>query len=707
MKYIIPVLILFPVIAFAAPKITECPKVKQIDPNIEAVAISFDANQKRTALAYLENLHYYHYKKLSIDDNFSQKLLQKYLENIDGRKSFFLQSDIDEFQRKYANQLDNTLLQKDLSPLLDMYQRFRERAINRLTNTISILKSDYQYALDRDEFIITDRDQFQWSQTLNDNQKLWNKLITLQLVDLKLAGNEVQEAREKIILRLKNQLVNIKRLDSNDVLAGYLNSVGNLYDPHTSYFSPVQQDDFAINISLSLEGIGASLVTRDNVIEVASIVPGSPASKTNQLKEGDKIIGVAEGDNCDFIDVVGMPLREVVQYIRGKKGSLVRLQIVDADAKDNSEKMIVPIIRDKIDLEDSAAKKELRQVNFGSQTLSFGIIDLPSFYIDAEGQSRNEPNYRSTTRDIKNLLLELEETAGKLDGIIIDLRQNGGGSLGEVIALSDLFLAPGPVVQIKHARLRKASGQSAKRKPIFEQPLVVLIDQYSASASEIFAAVIQDYNRGVVVGLQTYGKGTVQAIRGLPVGQAKITESKFYRVSGGSTQIQGVVPDITLPYFVNREKFGEGALDNALPWDTIRSLSYPNYRIDSVLPQLQQRFSARLKTNPELIFLQQRANVTRERSNIDRVSINIKERESNREFWDAQYLKVENNWRQARGYPLKISNAKQTEASNTETAAVENADEVEVKIPDIALEESINILTDLYVVTNPPTQAVK
>ena len=693
--------------------IKDCPKVKEIDADIEAVAIDFDAAQQQTVLAYLESLHYYHFKKMPLNDDFSKKLLDRYLDYLDGRKIYFLQSDIDSFEKSYKTTLDNLLLQKDLSPLKTMYEIFRERLINRLTHSISLLENPkHSFKYDATAKVAIDPDLFQWSKNNAENLELWNKLVALDIVNLQLNGDDDGKAREKIVRRYKNKLVSIKRYDANDVLSGYLNAIGHLYDPHTSYFSPVQSDNFQIGISLSLEGIGASLTTKDNIVEVASIVLGSPAFKSGELQEGDKIIGVAEGDNCDFIDIVGMPLREVVQYIRGKKGSLVRLEVVAAESKDLSQKKVISLIRDKIDLKDNAAKKQLLQYQENGETVSIGVVDLPSFYVDVRAQSRGEKDYRSTTRDVRNLLFEMIDEANGLDGIIIDLRQNGGGSLAEVIALSDLFLAPGPIVQIKHARYRRANNKIARGRPVFDQPLLVLIDRRSASASEIFAAVIQDYRRGVIVGGQSYGKGSVQSIRGLPVGQAKITESKYYRVSGGSTQQKGVVPDIAFPNRFDNEKIGESSLDNSLPWDTINQLGYPVYDLDDYLPSLRINYQKRLLKDINLGYLNNLIVLDKQKQQQKYISIDLDTRKQEQEHWEKKYLDIENDWRKLKGYPPKqpkttakdVATAeskvaepkasdKKAEAAQAESA--EDAEQVEkFEAPDILLEEASRVLRD-------------
>ena len=704
-------------------KVTECPKVKEIEADIEAVVIKFDNNQRRTVLSFLESLHYFHFKKQPLNDSFSKRMLEQYLESLDGRKAYFLESDIQRFRSKYATELDTILLKKDLEPLKEMFELFRERIINRLSHSIALMNGDKKFQYDTDETVAIDPDLYQWSKSYSDNLRLWEKLITLQLVNLKLGGTEEQEAKQKLARRFKNQLVNIKRLDSNDVLAGYLNSIGKLYDPHSNYFSPVQSDNFAIGISLSLEGIGASLTVKDDVVEVASIVPGSPSEKSGELDIGDKIVGVAEGDLCDFIDIVGMPLREVVQYIRGKKNSLVRLEVVKADTSDISEKKIVSIIRDKINLEDGSAKKELIQITEKEETLSIGMVDLPSFYVDLKGQSSGDKNYRSITRDVKRLLLEMNDEVGDLDGILIDLRRNGGGSLAEVISLSDLFLAPGPIVQIKGARRgTRSQVQIARNAPIFDQPLVVLIDRFSASASEIFAGAIQDYKRGIIIGGQSFGKGTVQSIHNLPVGQAKITGSKFYRVSGGSTQLKGVIPDITLPHGIDKDKIGESSLDNALPWDTINELGFPKYNVDKSLVTLKAQYEKRLLKNPDLLFLKNIAAIDKQRTRIQYLSINLEQRSTDSETWDKKYLDVENLWRKKKGYPPKVvekeieqqaaivtsdvtessavepiksSGQQQEIIATSDASASESSEEEEIEIPDIALEEATRVLRDL------------
>src|SRR5690606_35021676 len=407
-----------------------------------------------------------------------------------------------------------------------------------------------------------------------------------------------------------NQLRRMLKQENEDAFSMVINSLTTLYDPHTNYLSPRTAENFNINMSLSLEGIGAVLQSEDEYTKVMRLVPAGPADKQGELKPTDRIVAIGQGTDGEMVDVVGWRLDEVVEKIRGKKDTIVRLEVLPANS---SASKVISIKRDKVKLEEQAAKKHVFDVSNGDEVYRVGIINIPTFYMDFEAYRKRDPNYKSTTRDVYQLLGELE--AEKVDGIIIDLRSNGGGSLQEAATLTDLFVDPGPVVQIKQANATVSRSYRSFSPAVYRGPLVVLIDRLSASASEIFAGAIQDYGRSIVIGDQSFGKGSVQSIVPLSLGELKITESKFYRISGDSTQHRGVVPDIQLPSLIDKDKVGESSDDNrnALPWDRIHAAPHETYfDIPNLLPWINERHQARIKTDPDFVFLNEQARLMEE-----------------------------------------------------------------------------------------------
>ena len=706
-------LLSFSLLARAEVVVNDCPKIDVADIDKEPEAIAFEPQHRKTVLAFLENLNFFHFNKRAIDDTLSSQFLDKYLERLDPNKAFFLASDIEQFEKQYRTNMDDFLKQIDLKPLEQIYKVYRQRALSQLNANIAMLESEQAYSFKEDDEFYIDRDEYSWNQTQELKIAFWDKRIKLELLNLKLSGEGMDSAKSKLIRRYKTQLNYLKREKPMQMLESYLNAYAALYDPHTNYFSPSDSENFEINISLSLEGIGAVLQQQDEYTKVVRIVPGGPADKNGNIKPEDRITGVAEGENCEMIDVVGWRLDEVVKLIRGTKGSLVKLNVIPAEVENLSEKRkIVTIQRDKVKLEDNAAKSEVIEYpSKDGNIIRIGVIDLPSFYTDTAAQQRGEKNYKSTTRDIRELIIEMRKDKG-IDGLVIDLRQNGGGSLPEVVSLTDLFINPGPVVQIKNSRYRHVGSQRARNNQIFDEPLVVLIDRLSASASEIFAAAIQDYGRGLIIGSQTFGKGTVQSIRPLPLGQAKITESKFYRVSGESTQLNGVYPDIQLPQLFDDEDIGESALDYALAWDTIRPVIHKKSNLTPVIKQLTGQHKQRLESNVDLIYLQNQISLDKDRRNKKTISLNENKRVIERKIWESKKLAIENQWRKAKGLPPKTKDqddkkeAKVAKSDSVEKEVIrlvnnekfDNSDETEEpkvdEEPDALLIEAGQILVD-------------
>jgi len=608
--------------------------------------LSYDKDQSRTAVDILETLNAQHYRRQDVDDILSQRLFAEYLDRLDPAKSYFLASDIAEFE-ELKNQFDDELRKGSLDSGFKIFNLFRQRLNNRMEWILGRLK-DPEYAVDfaKDEELALDTDLRRWASTSEELDEFWRKRLKFSLLNLKLADKELEEAKTTLIRRYSNQLKRVGQQDTDDAFESYMNALGSLYDPHTNYLSPRTMENFNINMSLSLEGIGAVLQSEDDYTKVVRVVSAGPADKQGELKPSDKITAVAQGADGEMVDVIGWRLDEVVKLIRGKKDSLVRLQVIPAsDAA--SEKTIV-IKRNKVKLEEQAAQKAVFEVSDGDKLYKLGVINLPAFYLDFAAYQRRDPNYKSTTRDVLKLLKELAND--KVDGVILDLRNNGGGSLQEATLLTDLFIDPGTVVQIRQTNQTISRTHRSRHAPVYRGPLVVLTNRLSASASEIFAGAIQDYGRGLVVGTQTFGKGSVQSLSPVHEGRLKVTESKFYRVSGESTQHRGVIPDVSLPTTVNTEEVGESAYDNALQWDTIHPAPHGRYLdISSFKEPLQKLHETRVKADPDFVHLLDQLKIIERNRDKDFISLNEKSRRAEKEERESEGLRLENKRRAGKG----------------------------------------------------------
>ena len=709
-----------------------CPSPTEYEYDGDPQIIELTNEDSQTVMAMVQVLSSHHYQKLVVDDDLSAQLLEKYLERLDPTKSYFLQSDVDEFENKYATQLDDHLKSGNLIAAEEIYLRYRDRATTRLDQILADLEGGaYSYTFETDDSLPVDRDLYVWPTDAADADQLWDKLISLGLLNLKLSGEPQEDAVDTLLRRYKSQLSYLKQQKSIQVVDQFLNAYGRLYDPHTDYFSPRNSENFEINMSLSLEGIGAQLQTEDELTEVVELIPGGPAELGGELKPGDRITNIGEGLDCEYIDVVGWRIDEVVDLIRGPKGTTLRLEVIPSGVDELSdERKVVTIVRDRVKLEDNAAKSEMIEMEIDGVVRKIGVIDIPSFYLDVAGLQSGDPNYRSTTRDVRILIDELN--ADGMEGLILDLRQNGGGSLLESATLTDLFIDPGVVVQIRNQDNRVSRNNRARQSAFYSGPLLVMINRLSASASEIFAGAIQDYERGIVVGSQSFGKGTVQSILPLPKGQIKITESKFYRVSGESTQHRGVTPDIEFPSLYDPDEIGESSYDKALDWDRITGIPHKTYPTnESTLPQLIALHSERLQTDPDLVYLQQRINLSEERSSNDYVSLNEQNRLDEKELREEEDLEIENAWRASTGRPLKEPESDEIDSAESDDIATgdsnapvdssdlaatendplsvasldgeasENTEEDEDELPDALLDESARILIDFIALEDP------
>jgi len=666
--------------------------------------IEFTEKQSRTAREVIQRLSRNHYEDIKFGDELSSKLFDQYLTNLDPAKSFFTQQDVKQFE-KYRFTLDDQLKKGDLSPGYTIFTRYQALLISRLEHNLSILPmlvKNFDYS--KDQELETDRSELPWPKTAKAADELWYKRIKASALNLKLAEKDNEEIESLLTKRFNNQILRLKQMNSQDVFQVFLNSLTQLYDPHTSYLSPRNSENFNINMSLSLEGIGAVLQREEENTKVVRLVPAGPADKHGVLKPADKIIAVGQGETEELVDVVGWRLDEVVELIRGPKGTKVRLQLIPANAAAGEESKVITIVRNKVKLEEQSAQATTIELIKDDKLVKVGVIDIPTFYIDFDARRRGDPNFRSTTGDVQRLIDELQ--ADGVEGIIIDLRDNGGGSLYEANALTRLFIDSGPTVLIRHANSRvDKEPRSSFSSAYYTGPVAVLINRLSASASEIFAAAIQDYDRGIILGGRSFGKGTVQSLTQLTEGHLKLTESKFYRVSGGSTQHRGVIPDILFPELYDLDQVGESALDHALSWDEIHAVRHEHYHpLDKSLPALTKLHDERVKSDPDFIYLRDQIALLTESRARTKVSLNESARIAQRERDKAAELGIENKRRRLKGLEELTSLSDDSDDSSAEgdeiaaaestSAADDAAEEEEKDNTDPFLQEAGLILLD-------------
>ena len=628
-----------------------------------------------------------HYRKVPLNQEHANKVFQRYLDRLDPNRSFFLQKDIDEFE-PYRQKLDSSLKSGDLKPAFEMFNRYRQRASERAHYLLTrVGKGIRDINLTTNAELIIDRKEQPWLASEKDQKALWDLELKDSIISLKLSNRTDDEVVEQLKRRSSNLLRRLHQSKSEDAFQTYINSFTSIFDPHTQYFSPQTAENFDINMSLSLEGIGAVLQSEDEYTKVVSIVPGGPADLAGQLKPGDKIVSVAQG-KAQLEDVVGMRLDDVVKLIRGKKKTLVRLEVIPGASKSQTTR-IYDIVRDKVKLEEQDASSKIIEIKDKEKTRRLGVIEIPTFYIDFRAMQSGDPNYKSTTRDVRKLIENLKKE--KIDGMVVDLRANGGGSLQEANELTGLFIGKGPTVVVRDSRGRTDKQEDPDPKQVYDGPLAVVVDRLSASASEIFAGAIQDYGRGLVIGSQTYGKGTVQSIQPLNHGQLKLTLAKFYRVSGQSTQNQGVLPDISFPSLYDARDIGENKLPDALPWDTINAVKFDRYGdLGPHFKQLEAKHRKRIADDAEFVYLNEMKDYLTRYENKTRVSLNEKKRKMEIQSMRSQRLAIENRLRKARGEEL-LNNLDELE--EMEQAQMDKKDKK--KEADAFIREAGEILDDL------------
>ncbi len=636
-----------------------------------------------------------HYRQTVLDDKMSSQMFDRYVESLDGGRSYFLAGDITELEQ-YRYKLGEAIRTGNVDPAFAIFARFQQRNRAEIGRAIAELEHEPDFSLD--EILAYDRAKAPWIETQAELDDLWRKRVKNDALSLMLANKTWAEARDVLKKRYERVLKRIEQVSNDDVFENFMNAYAHVYDPHSNYFSPRASEEYNIAMKLSYVGIGATLQLIDDHVTIMNVIAGGPAAVSGKVKANDRITSVAQGKNGEFVDVVGWRLDDVVQLIRGPAGTLVRLQMLPAGATPGSKEPILEFTRNKVTLEAQAAQKKLRTVTRGERTFKIGVIDVPSFYQDYEAKVGGEKDYRSTTRDVARLIGELK--AEKIDGLIMDLRGNGGGHLSEATGLVGLFIHKGPVVQLREASGRIEVLDDPEPAQVWDGPLVVLVDRSSASASEIFSAAIQDYGRGLIVGQQTYGKGTVQNMYPLDrwalganagYGQLTVTMGKYYRVTGDSVQNRGVMPEIALPSLISPTEVGESNRDSALPWDQIHGVDFTTEQaLRPALDPVSRLHAERMQTDPDLKALSGDAEAIETMRLTKTVSLNLVVRKAERERLDAERLARINTRRAAHAEsPLK---------SLEELKADEE--------PDANLEETAQIVTDLEQVLQPPASRV-
>jgi len=687
--------------------------------NADIVPISKQTEQTALYREIFDRLATRHYHGQTIDDSLSERYLAQYIDQLDPIKGYFLESDIEEFSR-WRTTLDDLAKRGDVTPGFIMFNRLRERAMNQLTDIVALLEDpEYRFDLTTDETIILDADKRDWFVSEEDASLFWEKRLRDSMIRLILNDKEADKARELLIKRFKNQIKQYEQRDSQDVFQNYVNALAKLYDPHTAYFSPRTTENFQINMSLSLEGIGAQLTTEDEYTKVIRVIPGGPADLQGIIQAEDKIAGVAQGD-LEMVDVVGWRIDEVVALIRGVKGSVVRLQIIPNNGTAADSTKIISITRDTVKLEEKSAQSEIIEFEQDGKMIKLGVIDIPAFYMDFDAFRKGDQDYKSTTRDVRNLLKELSDA--DVDGIVLDLRNNGGGSLNESTTLTDLFIDYGPVVQIKDSEQYVYRNQRAKRPAVYDGPLLVMINRLSASASEILAGALQDYGRALIVGSQSFGKGTVQELSGLSSGQLKLTVSKFYRVSGDSTQHRGVLPDIAFPSAYDTDEVGESHEENALPWDRIHSVAFKRSdQLGQYIAPLTLKHKARSSKDPDYRHMIQLLEFTEEWASGEALSLNIATRRARTKDWEMALFEFENSRRKAKKMAVFSDlEAWKDDQKDEPEIAMDQGGEIEAEMnvdkepvveekniaeSDPMLQEAAYILADQIALSSSPSKA--
>jgi len=627
-----------------------------------------------------------HYKDLDIDDEFSKNVLKNYLDTLDYNHQYFTQAEVDEIYKKWGTRLDDDFLKgnsKAAFEIYDIYKNAVERVVEYQTK---LLKNPEDLDFTKDEKLVYDREKEPYFLTEKEYKNHWEKMLKSSILSLE---DYEELTYEESILRVKSRVTTRKKLldkkTTDDIYSYFVNAFLKEYDPHTTYLSAKEITDFNISMKLQLSGIGAVLTGEKGLIKVVKVMPNGPAAKGKELQPEDKIIAVAT-DGKVFEDIMDWPLADAVNLIRGKEGTIVKLRVIPSGSKTAKE---YTFVRENVKLEDRGARYFIKEAKSKNSTYKIGVINLPSFYMDFDAYSKGDKNYKSTTRDVKEIIEKLNKE--KVDGLIIDLRNNGGGSLSEVNNLMGLFIPYGPVVQVKEGGRVSYLGDSDMTTH-FDKPVIVMVNRLSASASEIFAAAMQDYRRGIIVGTSTFGKGTVQTIKALDLGELKYTNGKFYRIDGGSTQHKGVTPDILFPPTYNSEEVGESSLDNPLPWDEVDSLikTEESSSNNKLKEYLTKKHMERVENNPDFIYSAKRYAIIEDITKDKEVSLNREVRKMETKELEDRWLAITNEKMKAKN-ETELKDYKALEDYNKERA---KKDELELLKKDGEIIETVKIIAD-------------
>ncbi|MDA8543960.1 carboxy terminal-processing peptidase [Gammaproteobacteria bacterium] len=676
------------------------------------LGISIEAKINIPASAEKQELCQEIYQKMTDEHFFSDKdlsfinseIFDALVDKLDSQKIYFTENEISSYKRKFSK-FDNSISyqKKYFKPSLcsiDLKSNFAfiNLYFNRLIEASNyqlreVAKQDFDFT--KDEFIIIDDNQKEWQKSKLELRKIWRKLAKNDVLTSMLAEKELNEATETIKKRYKNRLRRISQRNEEDVFSIAMNNLTSYFDPHSSYFSPKSAEDFEMSMSLKLEGIGALLTTEDDYPTIVSIVPGGPAEKTGKINPDDKIVKISQVEelNPTPTDVVGWRIDEVVQLIRGKAGTRVELELIPGKTEDFSERKFVTITREEVKLEEQAAKSRVIEMKRNMQTIKIGIIDLPTFYIDFNAWRDRDPNFRSSSKDVENILKKFNDQ--EVDAVLVDLRGNSGGSLFEANKLTGLFVSSGATLQVKESNGAIRPWGDARAKQIWKKPLAVMVDRYSASASEIFAGAIQDYQRGIIIGQKTFGKGTVQKLDDLSSGQIKITESKFYRITGAGMQSKGIHPDISLPSTWDIEEIGESSYDTALPWDEIKPIRFQKFSMQtSLISRLNDEHLMRVSQSPNLQYILDIRKRYEIQKNKGIISLNLTNRKLEKEERQLWALDIENKRRALLNLEI-FDSYKAMEDYNESKETAEDKKDFEISIDDdYLLNEGAQILSD-------------
>lgn len=602
------------------------------DAKIGTEKIKADPKHQSESVMVVRLVDKLHYKDTDLNDELSKQILDKYLSVLDPNKMYFLGEDVVSFDR-WQTKLDEGLKVGNIDPAFEIFHLFKERMLTQKEYALSVLESDLNF--EKEEAYEWDREKSAYAIDKKELDEIWRKKVKNDYLSLKLLKKEPEKIKETLTKRYNVMAKRINDMDSDDVFQFFINSFLTLVEPHTGYMEPITSENFEINMKLSLEGIGAVLGNDGEYTSIQTIVKGGPADLEGTLKSGDKVLAVGQDEEGSFDDVVGWSITDVVKKIRGEKGSTVRLRVIAEDDGPETIPHVVHIVRDKVKLEQQAAQHQIMKVKDGKHERKIGVIDLPTFYLDFAGMQSNDPDYRSTTKDVQKILNKFKEEG--VQGIIVDLRNNGGGSLYEAINLSGLFVDKGPIVQTKFSNGKIDVKRDVNPTMAWDGPMIVMVNKLSASASEIFAAAMQDYGRAVIVGNQTYGKGTVQNVMPLneyvnnpevEMGQLKMTMGQFFRINGGSTQNRGVIPDIQFPSAPGLENYGESSYENALPWNSISSSDYTMFDdLSDEISELKKRSTERVAVNFEFDFLKKEIELYEQDKDDKTVSLSLAERQ--------------------------------------------------------------------------------